>query len=168
MPKLTKKRWIITGLVIVVAIVMALAYRKQWSVEYERLLNGNAEISSIIFSGGGKRIEVKDQDVIHDFEEALVNGWGKEFQTTGISQEVKFIFKSGIQISTELYLYEDKSGFQMADYSDIRTIVIPLTDPRYVNAEFKPNIHQKTKDLISKLMQPTQNLPMGHQTLETR
>jgi len=150
-----KKNFIIRGLVVATIIVIVLAYKRQWSIEYERLLNGNAEVSSIIFTGQRRRIEVKDSDIIRDFEEALVNGWGKGLQITGTGTgyEVKFIFKSGIRINTGLNIYEDESGFQLADYSHVDIINFIMGDPRYANAEFKPNIHQKTKEVISYLLQ---------------
>lgn len=144
---MTKYCFIIAGVIIAITIgigcIVSFKHKERlWSAEYARLLDGSAEISSIEFAGQRRTIRVSDWDIIHDFEEALVNGRGK-LSRTGLAYKVTFIFISGVQIQTDLYLYVDNSGFALSDYTHVGAI-----DPILVNAEFKTNTIQKTKDII--------------------
>jgi len=55
--------------------------------------------------------------------------------------------KTGEKLKTNVYIYEDKSGFQVADDSRLGA-----GDPTYVNVEFKKETNKKTQQLIAYLL----------------
>ena len=113
---------------------------------YKQLISGDVGLSSIEFSGQRRSIKTEDQTIIKDFKEAF-KGCNKPSRASGIYYNVKFAFKTGIEIKTDVYLYTDGSGFSMADYSRLSA-----GDPLYVNVEFQGGANKRTQKLIEFLL----------------
>jgi hypothetical protein len=144
-----------TRLIVIAVSIVALAVagfwlmknrERRWKAEYVRMLNGEDTISSITFVGQQKRIVIDDQNIIHDFENAFRTGRTNP-PRTGLSYEVDIVLKTGTKIKSELYMYDDRKGFAMADYTRVGA-----GDPMIVNAEFGSTSCEGTTNLIIKLL----------------
>ena len=120
--------------------------KRRWAAEYVKMLNGEPNITSITFIGQQKRLLIDDPDIIRDVQNAFRTN-GTNGPQAGLAYDLLIVLKTGIKVNTQVYLYQDQSGFAIADYTRVGA-----GDPMMVNAEFGSNTGDKTKKMIMKLL----------------
>ena len=132
------------------ATIATILWSKYHSLEqaeaYKSLIAGDVGLLSVEFNGQIRSIKIEDQTVIADFENAFGNK-KKSLTRSGIAYTGIFLLKSGAKIKTDVYFYDDKSGFSMANYSRLSA-----GDPAYVDVDFQSQTSQKTQVLIGNLL----------------
>ncbi|MEI7535058.1 MAG: hypothetical protein WCK57_11875 [Verrucomicrobiae bacterium] len=145
-----RKKHIVSLLLISLAVIAVTLLVKNHSNEqaeaYKNLFAGNVGLTSITFEGQQKSIKIDDRFILDDFENAFKNK-AERLHNSGICYNVVFILKTGTKIKTVIYFYEDKSGFEVADYSRMGA-----GDPAYVNVDFPKEINSKTQELLGQLL----------------
>ena len=142
----------IIGMVAIATILWIKYDATQQAEAYKSLIAGNVGLVSISFEGGRRVIKTDDRSILHDFENAFGNK-NKLLNRNGITYIAVFILKNGAKIRTDVYIYDDKSGFSMADYSRLGA-----GDPTYVDVEFQKETTKKTQELIGDLLVPARTI----------
>jgi hypothetical protein len=135
------------AVMVVIAVVLWFKYDSSKQAEaYKALFSGNVGITSISFEGQQRSLTIVDRSIIDDFENAFKNK-PERLHNGCTTYTAMFLLKTGEELKTGLYIYEDKSGFQVADDSRLGA-----GDPTYVNVEFKKETNKRTQQLIAYLL----------------
>ena len=142
-----RRRFYITLLIISVigvGVFSVLKHEKSNQTQaYKDLLSGDIGISSIEFDGQMKNIKINDPVICEDLKQSFVSSGLNTPRSGGLTYAVIIYLDSGTKIKTCVYLYKDKSGFDIADNSRMGA-----GDQTYVSVGFSASITQRTRDLV--------------------
>jgi hypothetical protein len=151
--KRTKTFWIVTTLASAAFItyLVSIVVGHRTAEGYRLLLQDGGHISHISVTGPGISRDITEPLILKDFESAFENSkatGGSNGPMTGVHFFTNFtLADTRNEVKTYVYLYDDGSGFALADQS--RT---SADDPLFVDIRFPRRVSQQTKSLVDALL----------------
>jgi hypothetical protein len=156
-----QKKYIAAFLLTVSVIGLVSFWRakvRKETAEYDQLLQGNARIYSLEFIKLNTSVQVVDPEILKDFEDSFRRPSSKA--RTGPTYNIRIILMSGTIVNTAINIYDDHSGYEIADYNHVFA-----SDPAYFFRDFSDTLGEKTKILLRELTWKQGDKPLNKKAL---